>query len=104
MNDPSDKLTHLKTLFSNIPRGFKSAAKQTIQLLSQIQKNSSITKMDILKLSKIFGPIFLRPREESYYMKGDEAMITEVMKILLDDTQAYFPVCFFCFLCFLFLR
>src|SRR5690348_11476630 len=76
-----DRLSYVKQLLIELPRGLRAATKQVLHLLSHIHKNS--TQTDASYLAEVFGTIYLRPREKLYYMENDDDLIVKILRMLI---------------------
>jgi len=100
-----DKVKYLRSVLIVLPKYSQILLRQTINLLQNLvdfrqNKLNNADKNDpssiistanvspLRKVSEMFGPLLLRPKELVYYMSGDESICQEVVEILIREHES----------------
>lgn len=85
--EPADRSLVHRLLISHLSRGFRSATRLVLSLLSAIHANSASSKMEASSLSALFWPVLLRPQEVLFYMRDDESIARRVVAELIVESD-----------------
>jgi hypothetical protein len=88
ISNESDRVWAYRFLLAFLPPGFRASVKLMLTLLHRITLSYENSRMDSRALAEIFGPYFLRPEEELFYMKDDQAVVVDIITLLIQENEA----------------
>lgn len=92
IQSPADRVWAYRFLLAYLPPGFRSSVKLLLTLLFNLSRNSEVNGMDANALASVFGPCFLRPEEELYYMKDDPPLVVQIVALLIQEYPPPLPL------------
>lgn len=85
VQSPADRVWAYRFLLAYLPPGFRASVKQLLTLLFNLSRNCEENGMDPHTLACVFGPYFLKPEDELYYMKDDAPLVVQIVALLIQE-------------------
>ncbi len=89
--DEADRLSDLSAVMKKLPAANREMLKVLVRHLSRVKAKSEKNLMTAGNLAVCFGPTLLRPREETVASIMDIKFCNEVVEILIDNCDTFFP-------------
>ena len=86
------RLQELSAVMTRMPVANREMLKVLIRHLNKVAAKHEINLMTAANLGVVFGPTLLRPREETVASIMDIKFCNEVVEILIDNCDTFFPV------------
>jgi len=90
--DEKEKLVLLRNTISSLPVENIEVLKLLILFLGSIVENSEVNMMTAYNLAVVFAPNLLRPKLESIETVYEQAVITNLVKILIEEYEFIFEI------------
>jgi len=87
------KLEKLSSVIGLLPSAAKSILKLLLPFFAQVLQHTKQNKMSLQNLSIVFGPSFLRPKEETFQSMFDAVRINEVTSLLIANGDQFLMNC-----------
>lgn len=85
IQSPADRVWAYRFLLAYLPPGFRASVKQMLTLLFNLSRNCEENGMDPVTLANVFGPYFLKPEDDIFYMKDDAPLIVQIVALLIQE-------------------
>lgn len=89
--DESTRLNEIYLVLQKLPRANREILKVLIRHLNKVSLKSDKNLMTASNLGVVFGPTLLRPREETVASIMDIKFCNEVIEILIENCERFFP-------------
>ena len=86
------RLQELSAVMTRMPLANREMLKVLIRHLNKVAAKHEINLMTAANLGVVFGPTLLRPKEETVASIMDIKFCNEVVEILIDNCDTFFPV------------
>jgi len=83
------KLQYLQQLILSLDKIHYEALRQLLTLFHLMLENKELNRIDADSISSCFGSLLLRPREQLYYMEGDEESVRSIIKLIVDNYATF---------------
>ena len=85
------RLNEIYLVLVKLPRANREILKVLVRHLSRVSKMRDVNLMNASNLGVVFGPTLLRPREETVASIMDIKFCNEVIEIMIDNCERFFP-------------
>ena len=89
--DESTRLNEIYLVLQKLPRANREILKVLIRHLNKVSLKSEKNLMTSSNLGVVFGPTLIRPREETVASIMDIKFCNEVIEILIENCERFFP-------------
>jgi len=93
MRDQNEKMNKLSSIIGSLPSSNKEILKVLLPFLGRVSQHSKQNMMTSQNLAIVFGPSFLRPKEETFQTMCNAIIINEVTALLIASWEQFLLNC-----------